>query len=337
MRSGDDHRDYATRKVLPGEVRPDRAGAGADPGRRPGEAHRLRRPVLRVPGERGDRARGRDRQEGGQEHQPGRRRPGHGRGEDGVRLLGRDHGGEPAAGRAAGALHRGRLGPVGCRGRAGVKDGPPGPLFRAGPAHRCPHPDQGRPPASDRPDRAGLRPPHHEGDGYRRQRAEAGPGRHLRGMGRRGRPPSAPLAGDLHRGGSPARTRRAPDGDLRRRRSRRVQLLPGGRALRPLRAGGGPAGHRQPGRRRRTGRHHGCGPGPRLARHPPPRGGRPRSGGRLQPQGYVGLQRPPGRAGRFASLHGGGRRDDTRAGGAPSTWTTRGRRPSATSSSRTAS
>ena len=46
----------------------------------------------------------------------------------------------------------------------------------------------------------------------------------------------------------------------------------------------------------------------RVARSAAPRGGGPRAGGRLQPQGHLGVLRPDGRAGGLAAVHGGGRR-----------------------------
>ena len=75
----------------------------------------------------------------------------------------------------------------------------------------------------------------------------------------------------------------------------------------------GPApGAGQPRRRRLPGRRDGRGAGPRLERRPAARGGRPRPGGRLQPQGHQRLFRPHRRAGRRARRHRVRRRHDPR-------------------------
>ena len=60
--------------------------------------------------------------------------------------------------------------------------------------------------------------------------------------------------------------------------------------------------------RGRPGGDHDRGPGSRLAWGPAPRGGGPRPGGRLQPQGDLGLRRTPGPARRRPRRHRGGRR-----------------------------
>ena len=61
------------------------------------------------------------------------------------------------------------------------------------------------------------------------------------------------------------------------------------------REGGAPGAHQSRGASG-AGRQHDRGAGPRLARHPAARGGRPRSGRRFQPQGQLGLLRPHRRA-----------------------------------------
>ena len=107
-----------------------------------------------------------------------------------------------------------------------------------------------------------------------------------------------------------------------------VRLLPGGRALAALRARGGAAGRCSSSTRsmrRRAAMTVVLGPG--LARHPAPRGRRPRARGRLQPQGDLGLRRPHRPAGRLRAVHGGRRRHASPTGAARSTSTTRARRP----------
>ena len=84
------------------------------------------------------------------------------------------------------------------------------------------------------------------------------------------------------RGRRPARGR-----ELRRRRARGVRLLHRGRALGPLREGGGAPGPRQAGRGRGAGGDDDGRAGTGMAGHPAPRGDRPRPRGRLQPEGRV--------------------------------------------------
>ena len=64
----------------------------------------------------------------------------------------------------------------------------------------------------------------------------------------------------------------------------------------------------QPRSRGRTRRCHGSGAGIGLARHPAARGDRPWAGGRLQPQGHIGLHRTDGQAHRRPWRHRGRRR-----------------------------
>src|SRR5207302_963180 len=103
------------------------------------------------------------------------------------------------------------------------------------------------------------------------------------GLGLDGRRRPAADATERDRDRRGARSTR--DRHLWRRRARRVRLLPRGRALAPVRAGGGAPGRPQTPRRGRSGRHDDRRARAGLAGHPAPRGGRPRARGRLQPHG----------------------------------------------------
>ena len=83
--------------------------------------------------------------------------------------------------------------------------------------------------------------------------------------------------------------------------------------LRRVRGAGRRPGAAQSRRARRAGRHDDRRARARLARHPAARGDRPRSRGRLQPQGHVGVLRPHRRARRGEGRHGRRRRHDRRS------------------------
>ena len=117
-----------------------------------------------------------------------------------------------------------------------------------------------------------------------------------------------PAAGAPQRVGPGARERRhAAARPRRRRRTRGAGFLPqreDARALRP-RGRARSRGHAR--RRGRAGRRDDRGAGSRLARHSAARSRGPRPGGRFQPQGRLGLQRPHGPEGGQRAVHRGRR------------------------------
>src|SRR5438309_1662790 len=104
--------------------------------------------------------------------------------------------------------------------------------------------------------------------------------------------------------------RQARDRLVRRWRARDLRLLPRGGTLAPVRRRGCAPGGAEAPRGRRAGRHDDRGARSGLARHPAPRGDRPRARRRLQSQGDVGVLGPPGATGRLGAGDGGRRRDD---------------------------
>ena len=104
--------------------------------------------------------------------------------------------------------------------------------------------------------------------------------------------------------------RQARDRDVRRGRPRGLRLLPRGRALAALRRRGGPPGDPQAHRGRCAGGQHDRRARTRMARHPAARGHRTRAGRGLQPQGNLGVRRPPRSEGRLRAGDRRRRRDD---------------------------
>ena len=223
---------------------------------------------------------------------------------DGVRLHGRPGHPSPRGRGAAGAGHR-RAPGGGRPGRGPLEPATPRSL-QSRPRARGSGPQrEGGPARPGGPDGACPGPSRAPGHRDARLSRADGADRDLRQLAAGGRAALDPTERDGgRRGRRPARGR-----ELRGRRARGVRLLHRGRALGPVREGGGAPGPREAGRGRRAGGDDDGRAGTGMAGHPAPRGDRPRPRGRLQPEGRVRVHGARRRACRLRSRHRRGRRD----------------------------
>ncbi len=301
---------------------------GEGPRRRPQGARRRRRHLPRVPDQRGARPRGRRGQEGLASREPGRGCPRAGRHAHRVRAHGRHHRASPRGSCAAGARHRGSHGRHRGPGHAGRR--PAARSLHAGRAadpHR-PRAQAGAPAQGGRRG-ARRRSPRAPGDRLDRERRGGDADRHRHRLERRRRATAHAPQRHHDRG----RERQARDRELRRRRARALRLLPRRGPLEALRDRGRAPGHPQAQRRRRARGDDDGRARSGLAGHPPARGGRARSRGRLQPQGSVRVRGPRRAEGAPPSSSPSSTTARSRTVAARSTSTTRARRRDAPSSS----
>ena len=152
----------------------------------------------------------------------------------------------------------------------------------------------------------------HAGHGERRRGARGHPRGQQRRPPRRGRA----AAGAVQRVGDRRTERAARAGLCRRRRAHHAARAGRGRQAAGAGARGRAPGAGEPRSHPRAGRSDDRGAGLRLARHPAARGHRPRAGGRLQPQGHVGVRRPRWRTCGLGAVHDCRRRHARRGGAA---------------------